>query len=76
MMITSKVGTLMKINHDHLPILFSSLDVLTKILRTRRKYQTNGGTNTRVTGSTTIADNNAPATKNVTTRKSNRVVGS
>ena len=33
-----------------LPNRFSSLDVVTNILRTRKKYQTNGGTNTNVTG--------------------------
>mmetsp|Transcript_36914 Transcript_36914/g.68408 ORF Transcript_36914/g.68408 Transcript_36914/m.68408 type:complete len:106 (+) Transcript_36914:99-416(+) len=57
-------------------ILFSSLDVVTKIPRTRKKYQTNGGTTKSVTGSTTIADANAPATKNEMTKKSKRVVGS
>ena len=35
---------------DLLPNRFSSLDVVTNILRTRRKYQTSGGTNTNVTG--------------------------
>ena len=63
-------------NIDNTPILFSSLDVVTKILLTLAKYHRSGGTNTRVTGSTATADDNAPSTKNETTRKSNKVVGS
>lgn len=55
---------------------FSSRDVVTNILRTRKKYHINGGTKTSVTGRTDMAETSAPRTRNAITRKSNSVVGS
>jgi hypothetical protein len=62
-------------SHVYLPNRFSSLDVVAKIFRMRRKYQINGGRITSVTGNTVTVDTNAPITKNEMTRKSNNVTG-
>jgi hypothetical protein len=42
--------------------LFNSLDVLTNVLRTRAKYQINGGMSTRIKGKAINAAVKAPVT--------------
>mmetsp|Transcript_4206 Transcript_4206/g.8791 ORF Transcript_4206/g.8791 Transcript_4206/m.8791 type:complete len:86 (+) Transcript_4206:1518-1775(+) len=56
-------------------ILFNSRDVLRKIPRTRRKYQTNGGRKIDVSGRINNADTNAPIVMKRITEKSNSATG-
>jgi hypothetical protein len=60
----------------YLPNRLSSLEVLAKIFRMRRKYHIKGGTITNVTGKTTTVETKAPKTRNEITRKSKSVAGS
>mmetsp|Transcript_10452 Transcript_10452/g.29851 ORF Transcript_10452/g.29851 Transcript_10452/m.29851 type:complete len:285 (-) Transcript_10452:2602-3456(-) len=54
---------------------FSSRVLVTKMLRTRRKYHTNGGNTTKANGRTVIVVAIAPTTRKNMTMKSNSVCG-